>query len=69
MKSIKLTIEYTSGRKLDQIVNYVHFANGAIYYQIKEQVSFIAPSSVEPVRIPLENIKSFDITETDQKFN
>lgn len=69
MKSIKLTIEYADGHKLDQIVNYVHFANGAIYFQVKNQVSFIAPFSVEPVKIPLENIKSFDIIETDQKFN
>ncbi len=67
MKSIKLTIEYINGHKLDQIVNYVHLANGAIYYQLKNQVSFIAPSSVEPVRIPLENIKSIDITETEQR--
>ena len=69
MKSIKLTVEYNNGNKLEQIVNYVHFADGAIFYQVKHQVSFISPFSVEPVRIPLENIKSFDITETEQKFN
>lgn len=69
MKSIKLTIKYKNGNQIEQIVNYVHFADGALYFQVKEQVSFIAPFSVEPVKISLNNIESFDITETEQKFN
>ena len=69
MKSIKLTVKYKNGNQISQIVNYVHFADGAIYYQLKEQVSFISPFSVEPVKISLDNIESFDIAETDQKFN
>ncbi len=36
MKTIKLTVEYKNGKKLDQIGNYVDFSEGAIYFQIKQ---------------------------------
>lgn len=66
MKSIKLTIEYQNGNKLEQIVNYVHCENGEICFSVKKQVYF---GFGEMVRVPLANIKAFDITETDQRFD
>lgn len=69
MKSIKLTITYKSGETLDQIVHYVHFADNAIYFQLKKQVNFTFGDSVAPVKIPLDIIDKIDITESEQTFN
>ena len=67
MKSILLTIEYANGNKLEQVVHYVHVEHNTLCFGIKKQVNFIG--SLNRVEIPLENVKSFDITETDRQFN
>lgn len=69
MKSIKLTITYKNGNVLDQIVHYVHFRDDAVYFKVKKQLNFFPGDSVEPVRIPLANIETLDISGTDQLFN
>ena len=66
MESIKLTINYKSGAKVENIVNYVHFENGKIIFTVKNQMH----SAVQlPVNVPLENVESFDIEESEQLFN
>lgn len=66
MKSIRLTINYKNGNTLEHIVNYVHFESNAIYFTVKHQVHSVY---THPVCVPLENIESFDIEESEKLFN
>ena len=59
-RTMKLTIIYKNGNQLEQLVNYVHLENGAIYYTMNKQVH---GTFQEPVRIPIENIDKFDVEE------
>ena len=59
-RTMKLTIIYKNGNKLEQLVNYVHLENDAIYYTMNKHVHGIFQ---EPVRIPIENIDKFDVEE------
>lgn len=68
MKSILLTIEYKTGAKIKEVVNYVHFEDGKICYSLKK--GFYGHMSLYgQVNIPLEVIKCFDITETEQEYH
>lgn len=66
MKSIKLTLTYKSGNTLEQIVNYVHVENNKLYFTVKKQIQ----NAIEPpVIVHLENIVSFDIEESEQRYH
>ena len=67
MKSIKLTLHYQTGAKLEQIVHYVHFENNQIIFTLKKQVYNSVIS--EQIKVNLNNLISFDITESEQNFN
>lgn len=57
---LKLTVNYKNGNTIENKVNYLHFENGCIFYTVDEQVHGIFQ---EPVRVPLENIVSYDLEE------
>lgn len=66
MESIKLTIEYKTGLILEQIVHYINFENNKLCFSLKKQISSCGADNL--VRVSLENIKSFNVTETDKKW-
>lgn len=53
---IQLTITYANGNKIMELVNYLHYEDGAICYTQDKQVQ---PSEI--VSIPMENIASLDV--------
>lgn len=55
---LHLHISYKVGTELDQIVNYIHVEDGKLIYSKDKNPS---PVFVEPVRVPLENIESFEV--------
>ena len=67
MKSIKLTLNYKSGMALEQIVHYVHFEDGKLCFTLKKQVNYSTIGDV--IKVPLDNLKSFDIEGTEMQWN
>lgn len=61
-KRIRLTIEYKNGGTLKQLVNYVHFEDGSIYYTIDKQVH---GAFQQQIKTPLENVNKFDVQVVD----
>lgn len=55
---IRLTINYKNGNTLTELVHYVHYADGAIFYAEDSQVENCVPV---PTRTSLENVESFDV--------
>lgn len=53
---MQLTIKYKNDNTTKQLVNYVHFENGAIFFTIDKQV---VTGSI--VRVPVENIEMYDL--------
>ena len=53
---MQLTINYKNGNTTKQLVNYVHYENGAIFFTIDKQV---VTGSI--VRVPVENIERYDL--------
>ena len=66
MKSIKLKITYKTGATIEQVVNYIHFENNCLIYTLKKQVYC---GTAQQIKIPLENVMTFDIEESEQQFN
>ena len=66
MKSIELTLKYKTGVELRQIVNYVHFEKGYLHYTLKVQNHDL---SIRINKVPVENLVSFYIDETDEQWN
>ena len=59
-KRMLLTINYKNGNTMKELVNYIHFEDGSIFYtrDVQIQQSITAPS-----KTPLENVESFDLEE------
>lgn len=55
---MQLTINYKNGNQTKQLVHYVHYENGAIFFTLDKQVSSAAQM---PVRVPMENIERYDL--------
>lgn len=54
----KLTIYYKNGNTLTELVHYVHYADGAIFYAKDSQAENCV---VVPSRTSLEYVESFDV--------
>ena len=55
---LQLAIKYKNGNELKQLVNYIHFEDGAIYFTQDEQCH----SAVQmPVKVTLANVKEFNL--------
>lgn len=67
MKSIKLTLIYKLGTKVEQVVHYVHFEENVISFTVKNQVNYSVVSKI--IKVPLENLASFIIEETEEQWN
>ncbi len=53
---IQLTIKYKNGNELKELVNYIYFEAGAIYF-VKD--SQIHSAIQEPIRVTLANVEHF----------
>lgn len=61
IKRLLLTIIYTNGNEIKSLVNYVHMEDETIVFTEDKQVHTL----FDPVRIPLKNVKTFDIKMVD----
>ena len=57
-----LTINYKNGNKIEELVNYLHFEDGAIFYTLDSQIQ---QAITVPSRTPLKNVESFDIEKVE----
>ena len=61
---LKLTVTYKNGTEISNLVNYLHFEDGAIFYTVDKQVHEIIE---QPVKIQMENIKRFDLEQVEME--
>ena len=61
---MKLTINYTNGNTIAQIVHYAHVENEKLYFVMKRKSQSAFP---EQIAVPLKNVKSFEVNEEDVK--
>ena len=57
---LQLTIKYKNGNELKQLVNYLHFEDGAIYFTQDEQCHSVIQM---PVKVTLANVKEFNLNQ------
>lgn len=55
---LQLAIKYKNGNELKQLVNYIHFEDGAIYFTQDEQCHSVIQM---PVKVTLANVKEFNL--------
>lgn len=54
---LHLTLHYKNGTTIEQGVNYLHFEGDGIFFTVK---SGMHPIFQEPVKVPVENLESWD---------
>lgn len=58
MTRLQLTITYTNGRELTQLVHYARVEQGTLTFAVDSQAH---PIFEAPVSVPLTNIQTFEV--------